>query len=429
MVDKKQKHLTLDERNIIEQGLNSKLSLKDIALKVQKDPTTVSKEIKKHRIYKSPSSFTSPVNICSKRFKCAKKNVCDVNCKKACCRCKWCNSKCVDFSKDICKTLTKFPYTCNSCLRKCPCRLEKYYYHALASFNTYKTELSESRTGIHLSEEELCNLDYIVSPLIKQGQSIAHIHSTQDIPCASATLYNYVDNNYLSVGNLDLPRKVKFRARKKKKSPHKDTTIRNGRTYEDFIKYIENNPDTSIVEMDSVEGKKGGKVLLTLFFRKTKLMLAFILNDKTANSVLTVFNNLENELGTELFEETFPVILTDNGTEFSNPLALEFNPEGIGRTRIFYCNPTASYQKGGIERNHEFIRCVIPKGKSMNEYEQIDITTMINHINSLSRKSLSWCTPYDLAETLLDKKVFKKLNLVKIPPLEIKLIPKLLKKN
>ena len=429
MLDLKQRHLTLDERNIIEQGLNLNLPLKDIALKVQKDPTTVSKEIRKHRIYKSPNTFTTPVNLCSKRFNCTKKNICDNNCKKACSRCKWCNSKCSDFSKHVCKTLTRFPYTCNSCPRKCPCNLEKYYYRALVSFNKYKTELSESRVGIRLSEEELCELDSIVSPLVKQGQSISHIHSTQHLPCTSATLYNYIDNKYLSVGNLDLPRKVKFKPRKKKKAPPKDTTIRYGRTYEDFTTYVENNPDTSIVEMDSVEGKKGGKVLLTLFFRNTKLMLAFILNDKTANSVLTVFNNLEKVLGNELFEKTFPVILTDNGTEFSNPLALEFNNEGVGRTRIFYCNPTASYQKGGIERNHEFIRCIIPKGKPMDEYEQADITKMINHINSLSRKSLNWSTPYDSAKLSLDKKVFKKLNLVKIPAHEIKLTPKLLKKN
>lgn len=130
-----------------------------------------------------------------------------------------------------------------------------------------------------------------------------------------------------------------------------------------------------------------------------------------------------------MFEKTFPVILTDNGTEFGNPLSLEFNNEGIGRTRIFYCNPSASYQKGMLEKNHEFIRYIIPKGTSMDDYTQQDITKMINHINSLARESLNWTTPYDLAKLLIEKEVLKKLNLLKIPPQEIKLIPKLLKKN
>ena len=73
------------------------------------------------------------------------------------------------------------------------------------------------------------------------------------------------------------------------------------------------NPDIQVVEMDTVEGKKGGKVLLTMLFRNSKLMIAFLLDDKTSNSVLKVFNWIESILGNYLFEKTFPVILTDNG--------------------------------------------------------------------------------------------------------------------
>lgn len=174
--------------------------------------------------------------------------------------------------------------------------------------------------------------------------------------------------------------------------------------------------------------KKDGKVLLTLYFRNSKLMLAYIMDNKSSDSVLNIFNELENILGNDLFEQIFTVILTDNGSEFSNPLSLEFNSKGIGRCRIFYCNPTASYQKGGIEKNHEFIRYIIPKGTSMDNFTQEDITKMINHINSLGRKSLNWSAPYDLAKLLLGKIVLKKLNLQRIPNNEIKLIPKLLKK-
>ena len=242
-------------------------------------------------------------------------------------------------------------------------------------------------------------------------------------------MYNYIDQNKLSARNIDLPRRVRYSKRKQKRKEPKDTTIRKGRTYEDFEKYLIENPDTQIVEMDTVEGKKGGKVLLTMLFRNSKLMIAFILEDKTSNSVLKVFNWLESILGNELFEKTFPVILTDNGTEFSNPLSLEFNDKGIGRSRIFFCNPGASYQKGAIEKNHEFIRYVIPKGTSMDNLKQTDITKMINHINSLTRPSLNNATPYDLAQILLDKEVLKKLNLTKVTANEIQLNTKLLKKN
>ena len=264
--------------------------------------------------------------------------------------------------------------------------------------------------------------------MIKNGQSISHIYKTQNLNCSKSTLYNYIDQNRLSARNIDLPRRVRYPKKKSKRNPPKDTSIRKGRTYEDFEKYLLDNPDTQVVEMDTVEGKKGGKVLLTMLFRNSKLMLAFVLDDKTSNSVLKVFNWLEAILGNDLFEKTFPVILTDNGSEFSNPLSLEFNSDGIGRTRIFFCNPGASYQKGAIEKNHEFIRYVIPKGVSMDNLNQNQITKMINHINSLTRPSLNNATPYDLAQILLDENVLKKLNLSKVPANEVQLTKNLLKK-
>ena len=429
MPNTNQKHLTLEDRNFIEQALKQDMSFKEIGKFLSKDPTTIAKEIKKHRIMKEPSGFTGYINICKNRTSCKKKNVCGKNCTTQCSFCSRCNSRCSDFEEEICPSLSSPPYVCNSCNRKGACRLVKYYYRALPSYNQYKNTLSTSRQGCNLSSEELIKLDNLVSPLLKNGQTVAHICKTQDIGCSKTTLYNYIDQNYLSARNIDLPRRVRYPKKKAKRATPKDTTIRKGRTYEDFEKYIQENPDTSIVEMDTVEGIKGGKVLLTMLFRSSKLMIAFLLNDKTSNSILKIFNWLESILGNDLFEKTFPVILTDNGSEFSNPLSLEFNSEGIGRTRIFFCNPGASYQKGSIEKNHEFIRYVIPKGTSMDNLTQNDITLMINHINSLTRPSLNNATPYDLAQILLDKNVLKKLNLKKISPNEIQLNKNLLKKN
>lgn len=422
-------HLTLDERNYIEQELMKNTSFKEIAHYLGKDPSTISKEIKKHRIKKEGQSIHIGFNHCARRYNCHRKNICSTRCKKECRQCKDCNSVCPDFEDGICLRLKRAPFVCNGCSNRFNCRNTKYYYRALPSFNKYKDILSESRQGINMTELELSNLDKLISPLIKQGQSISHIYQTHDIPCSRSTLYRYLAKNCFSVGPLDLPRKVRMKKRKEKRTKLKDTKAKTNRTYEDFQKYIELHPDLPIVEMDTVEGSKGGKVLLTLLFRASRLMLAFILFEKTQKEVLRVFNMLEHELGNELFEKTFPIILTDNGTEFGNPLSLEFNEDGIGRTRIFYCNPRASYQKGMIEKNHEFIRYVFPKGSSFDNLLQTDIDLMINHINSLGRNSLNWFAPIDVAKFTLDKEVLKKLNLKKIKPDEIQLNPKLLKKN
>lgn len=423
------KHLSLDERNFIEQELAKNTSFKQIAALLGKDPTTISKEVKKHRIRKEGQALHVNFNHCAKKYNCHRHNLCNPRCSKECRHCSYCNKVCTDFVDGTCFRLNHAPYVCNGCTEKFTCKLTKYYYRALPSFNQYKTVLSESRQGINMTELELSNLDRIVSPLIKRGHSISHIYKTNDLPCCRATLYNYVSKNCFSARNIDLPRKVRMKKRKQRNIEAKDTFARTNRSYEDFQKYIELNPDLPIVEMDTVEGTKGGRVLLTLLFRTSKLMLAFIMYEKTQAEVLRIFNMLEHELGTDLFEKTFPIILTDNGTEFGNPLSLEFNNEGIGRTRIFYCNPRASYQKGMIEKNHEFIRYVLPKGTSFDNLLQTDIDLMLNHINSFARESLNWFSPIDVAKFTLDKIVFKKLNLKKIPTNEIQLNKHLLKKN
>lgn len=422
-------HLTLDEREYIEHELMNNTSFADIAKYLGKDKTTISKEIKKHRIRKEGQSIHIGFNKCARRYNCHRKNICSTRCKKECKQCKDCNSVCPDFEDGICFRLKHSPYVCNGCSNRFNCRSTKYYYRALPSFNKYKNILSESRQGINMTELELSNLDKLISPLIKKGQSISHIYQTHDNPCSRSTLYRYLSKNCFSVGPIDLPRKVRMKKRREKRIEPKYTKAMTNRTYEDFQKYIELHPELPIVEMDTVEGVKGGRVLLTFLFRNSRLMLAFILYEKTQKEVLRVFNMLEYELGNELFEKTFPIILTDNGAEFGNPLSLEFNEEGIGRTRIFYCNPRASYQKGMLEKNHEFIRYVLPKGTPFERLLQTDINLMINHINSLGRASLNWFSPIDVAKFTLDKEVIKKLNLVKISPDKIHLNTKLLKKN
>ena len=423
------KHLTLEERNIIEQELTKNTSFTEIAKLLSKEPTTISKEVRKHRIRKEGQAIHVNFNHCAKRYHCHRKNLCNPRCTKECKHFNNCNDVCSYFVEGTCFKLTHAPYVCNCCTEKFGCKLTKYYYRALPSFNKYKQLLSESRQGINMTELELANLDRIISPLVKKGQSISHIYKTHDIPCTRATLYRYLSNNCFSVGPIDLPRKVRMKKSKQKRGKPKDILARTNRTYEDFQKYIELHPDLPVVELDTVEDVKGGRVLLTLLFRPSELMLAYIMYKKTQAEVLRTSNMIEKDLGNELFEKTFPIILTDNGSEFGNPLFLEFNPEGLGRTRIFYCNPRASYPKGMIEKNHEFIRYVLPKGTSFNNLLQTDIKLMINHINSLGRESLNWSSTYDVAKLLMGKEILKKLNLKKNETDEIQLNKNLLKKN
>lgn len=426
-----QRHMTLDDRIYIEKCLDLNMTFKDTAKYLCKDPTTLSKEVKKHRIHKPRNSYAFP-NNCQFRQSCNLKNVCGrtVSCNKRCASCPHCNKHCDKFAPDICQKLNHAPFVCNGCDKKSPCRLDKYYYRATAAHNRYRNTLSSSREGINLSEDALSELDDLVAPLIRNGQSIAHVYANhkEDIPFTTRTLYNYVEHNVLSVKNIDLPRKVKYKPRKKQKQPRKDHSWLEGRRYTDFTAFLEEHTESSVVEMDTVEGVKGGKVLMTMLFRNSRCMLAFLLPDKKQESVLEVFHHLEEALSTLVFQKTFPVILTDNGSEFLNPILLETGMDSLIRTSIYYCDPNASYQKGALEKNHEFIRYIVPKGESFDGYNQEDITLMINHINSTARASLNGRTPFELASLLLDKCVIETLGFKKIEHDEVHLKPSLLKK-
>lgn len=198
---------------------------------------------------------------------------------------------------------------------------------------------------------------------------------------------------YLDTMNIDLPRKVRYKKRNKRQDVvPRNTKHRIGRTYQDFLKFkqdffIENNYDVEVVEMDTVEGIKGDdeSVLLTLLFTSSNFLMAFKMEHKTMECVSKIFDYLKDTLGYDMFYDLFKCILTDNGSEFSNPEYIEDNGSEVLKTHVFYCDPKQSQQKGKIEVCHEFIRRYIPKGNSFNPYSQEQITEMINHINSVPR--------------------------------------------
>lgn len=427
------RHFTLEERVAIEVMLKSSKSFKAMGRELNRDCTAISKEIKNHIMFKRTGSYGRAFNDCSNRMNCMHSYLCnDPKCRnKRCCFCGNCSSFCSDYRKQVCPLLLKPPYVCNGCGNLKSCTLQKSIYSASYAQNEYELYRSESRSGITITEDEIQRIDKIISPLIQRGQSIHHIciNNRDRIMHSEKSIYNYVALNLLSARNMDLPRKVIYRPRKKLNNPFKvDKTCRIGRTYQDFLDFMKENPDTPIVEMDTVEGTKGGRVLLTIHFVDTQFMLAFIRENNTSRSVIDIFENLYWELGPETFLKLFPVILTDNGSEFSNPSAIEFDRQGNRITRIFYCDPQCSFQKGAAENNHEMIRRIVPKGRSFNPYQQMDILKMMSHINSYARKKLNNQSPHSVFSFLYGDQTLVKLGSKLINPNEIILNPSLLNK-
>ena len=422
------KHLSLEDRNLIAQRLTEGCSFKSIANELDRNCTTISREVRNHLVFVKKGTIGKCFNACKHKFSCTKFHIC-AKClynksRSLCKNCKLCNYICKDFEEAFCSKLLEPPYVCNGCpKRSTTCTWEKRFYKPLDAWKEYRDVLSESRSGITLSEKEISHLDQVISPLRKKQQSLHHIctHHSDSIMVSESTLYRYIDYNLFSARNIDMPRKVRYAKRRKKKIFKVDKECRIGRTYQNFLAFRQEHPLLPITQIDSVEGTKGGKVLLTIHFVKAECMLAFLRNCNDSQSVIDVFNSLYQTLGSEIFSSLMPVLLGDNGSEFSNPSALEFDSQQNRRTYVFYCDASSPYQKGSAERNHEFIRMFLPKGTSLEDYTQEDISNMMNHINSYSRPSLGNKSPYEMMEFLYGKKTVNLLGMKYIHPDDVTL--------
>ena len=433
------KFFTYEERLDLQKFLKDSLSFKEISRRLGKNPTTISREVRKYSSEIATGYPGFPFNSCKNRFNCRKKEVCGNNCTRKsaqyCKLCSSCNSNCNEYIEEICTARFRVPYVCNGCETISKCSLLKNIYDAEHAHLKSHEVITQSRSGLCVSEEEISRLNKIISPLIQNGQSVnqVYINHEDELMCSEKTIYNYIDACMFDVRNIDLPRKVKFRERYKKPEFKVDKGCRIGRNYEAFTSYMEKNPDTPVVQMDSVIGSKGGKCLLTIHFVECSLMLAFLRDANTSKSVIDIYNQLEQELSEKCFDELFQVILTDNGSEFSNPKEIEYREHPspgrrYQRTSVYYCDAGSPYQKGACEVNHELIRRVLPKGTSFDKLTQEDVNLMMNHINSYKRKKLNNRSPYETFSFYHGEEVLKKLGCEPVAAGDILLKPILLKK-
>ena len=428
--------ITLSDRVAIEAGIYSKLSLKEIARRIQKSARYVSDEIKRNCT--KVRGIRSHGKDCHNATGCKRKKLCgDPFCEKNCVTCQTvdCRIVCAAYNNSPCIQLQRPPYVCNVCGNRRKCKMDRAYYISHQADAVARRRYSDSRSRPHLRGDEMEALDRLVSPLVRKGQPLTHIFSAHgaEIPVSQRTLYNYIANRELSIGNLDLRRKVGYRPRKKKKEPSEafmNQDFRKTRSYSDFLEYMQKHPDTPYVEMDTVKGvRERGKRMLTMLFTEQNFMLTLLMPDGRAESVVEQFDWLSNALGVELFRTLFPVILTDNGSEFKHTRELEYTEDGRHRTRVFYCDPQASWQKAHIEKNHEFIRYVLPKGKSLSPYDQDDMALLMSHINSTRRLKLDGKSPFELFKRPEQLTLIQLLNLREIPADEINLTPRLLRRT
>ena len=413
-------HLTLEHREIIEDALKEKMNFTDIADMLGYHRTSISSEVKNRRTAGNQNLYGTNFVNCEFETSCDKFE--GIGCKR----------KCSNFQPKQCPSLKKAPYVCNGCYKKHGCRYQKYFYRAKEAQKDYESLLKEAREGIHLTQEEIDKINSIIVPLIKdKGQSVnqVYINHPDMLYFSKTQFYRLVDLGYFDLKNIDLRRKVKYKLQKDE-SPRRtreEAKVRINRTYKDFEKFIENKKDIDVIEMDTVEGIKGGKVMLTLLFVTYNFMLIFLLDFQTKEEVIKKFNFLKRELTEERFKELIKIILTDNGKEFYGADEIEQNLNHTEKiTNLFYCDPMKSNQKPHIEKNHEYIRYILPKKTSFDNLTQEDCNIIMSHINSTPRESLKNKTPYQAILNIFTKDELLKLGVCEIEPDKVNLTKKII---
>ena len=415
-------HLTAQERLIIEKGIENGSTKAAIALTIGKDKSTVGKEIKKHRELVHKSSY----KINSANMKnCSHNHVCD---------------NCADFKPFTCNRRDRSPGACNGCSKYTHCRYDKYRYKADFSHKKYREDLVDSRTGINMSYEECKAMADIIVPLIKAGHSPYHIVTNHpELNISEKTLYNYIENGiFREFGLLDIDLRIKTKRKITKKASNKykkreDKKYLNGRTYDDFINYTAENKNLSVVEMDTVYNNGStGPFMQTFKFLDYSFMFIVYQEEKTAKSMVEGVDLLEKILGEDLFSEEVAIIKTDRGSEFCDAEGFEKEENESRRTRIFYCDPMASGQKGSLENNHKEIRYICPKENDLKDLglnSQEKANLIVSHINSQSKEHLKGKSPLEVMEFMnpaLYQK-FKDFGIERINKDNIVLKPYLLK--
>ena len=417
-------HLTNEERRIIESGIRHGSTKTAIAKTIGKDNSTVGKEIKLHRKLKHPTSLS-----------------CECSNYKQCKYGRECFPECDEYKEFTCKRRDRSPGACNGCRNYSHCRFNKYIYDPDNAEHEYRMTLVDSRSGYNITTLEAKELGEKIQPLLKQGLSpYAILQAHPEIKLSEKTLYTYIENKVfeglVDIGPMDLRRQVNRKMSRKKANTYKkreDYRYLIGRNYRDYQTYMAENPNVSVTQMDTVyNDDTNGPFIQTFKFVDAGFLFALLHGEKTALEMKKGVDQLEMLLAPDNFRKYVHVLLTDRGSEFTAANDIEVNADGLRRTRIFYCDPMQSGQKGTLENNHIELRYVLPKEhdlKLLGLVDQDALNTVLSHINSLPLERFGGKSPFDIVEFMFPDLHEKLLafGLRKIPVDEINLTPSLLK--
>ena len=428
--------LTLYDRQKIEEGLNDRLGFRAIARAIERNPSTVSREVKSNRV---PRAIKVQKSVCRNRNWCDVTGVCEV-CRREGATCVTCDIRdCYEvcnvyLSQVTCERLTKAPWICNGCRKnRYGCNKHNRMVYSAKAADVLSTERrSESRQGFDMTPERANYIAAVVRDGLKRGLSPYEISVlyADKVDVSVSTLYRMVEAGIGDMANLDLERKVGFKPRDHKR-PKPQTKHSKERNYEAFCKLPEERQDTA-TEMDTVEGRKRDtKCLLTLYHKPSHVHLAFLLAAQECDQTKAALEYLKEVCPPVVFKALTETVLTDNGGEMADEDGID---DIFGGTRkdphLYYCDPRRSDQKASCEKGHSEIRQVIPKVITpMDDIDMWDVAVALSHVNSTPRKVLCGKSPIQMFLAFFGAKgqeLLEDLGIVEVQRDKIMLKPEIL---
>lgn len=246
-------------------------------------------------------------------------------------------------------------------------------------------------------EEKIVDKGYSPEAAIETMVRSGEMDKYEESVCVK-TVYNSIDKGFFTkITNKDLPVK-RNKNKKDYKKIHRIKKACAGTSIEDRPEDILEREEFGHMEMDSVIGKREkGSTLLTIIERKTRNIIVKKQPDKTSKSVVETLDELERELG-DVFYKLFKTITVDNGTEFADCAGIERSCvyPGRKRTKVYYCHPYASCERGSNENGNRMIRRKIPKGTSINGYSKEEIQQIEDWVNEYPRRMFGYRGSKDL---------------------------------
>jgi IS30 family transposase len=235
-----------------------------------------------------------------------------------------------------------------------------------------------------ITEAQWTRVDELLREDWSPEQVSEWLASEEDLHVSHEWLYQHIYADKRQGGDLYKHLRCQKLRRKRYGSYDRRGQIKDRVSIEERPAVVERRSRIGDWEADTVIGRPGGAVLVTLVERKTRHSVFVLAPDKSAEAVKEAIVNALQPLAAQVKTITY-----DNGKEFAYHTAVAEALDAKG----YFAHPYHSWERGLNENTNGLIRQYLPKGMSFDSLTQADIQRIMIKLNNRPRKCLGYKTP------------------------------------